>query len=427
MNQSEASDRIRQVAIVLTSVDASTARRILGQLPASQGRMVRQKMANLGTVTSAERQAAMHSFMLLTQSKPSAKNIPDNSQKSPAEALLSNTESTIDRIEISQDAISQAESLPNNNAERSSFNDFQPVNGSSPNPFQPPLLNSAWQQWSGGDLARMLMNERPNVIAALILQCPNELAASILEALPSQTASDVLAALPQLASTDPYLLQEIYDVLHTRLVDFQRQSNPANAGLTKLQAILGNLSNDHRHRIRNALSQSQPMLAHSLGLKPNPDHAVAVTSPNVEENAPSVPSQSTSYRSSAEVGNDEIADFIVPFSTTSSNDSPSSEVGELAFENLNHFSPEELAIVLRSLDPETILLAVSGASSTMRTRIESLIAPDEVTRLRKRLRSLRRISNQEKMAAQQKIVQMANQLLQQGHIAGYASVAYVAA
>ncbi len=87
------------------------------------------------------------------------------------------------------------------------------------------------------------------------------------------------------------------------------------------------------------------------------------------------------------------ADFVVPFSTTLTNNPPSSEVSELAFENLNHFSAEELAIVLRSLDPNTILLAVSGASSIMRTRIESLIAPNEVSRLRKKLRSFRRVAS----------------------------------
>lgn len=427
MSQSEALDRIRQVAIVLTSVDASTARRILGQLPATQGRMVRQKMANLGTVSSAERQAAMHSFMLLTQSKPREKTNPDTSLKSPAEALLSTTDSTIDRVEISEDAIAVAESLPTNNVERTPFNDFQPLNGSSPNPFQPPAWNSTWQQWSGGDLARMLINERPNVIAALILQCPNELAASILEALPSQTACDVLAALPQLASTDPYLLQEIYDVLHTRLIDFQRQSSPSNAGLTKLQAIMANLSNEHQNRIRNDLRQSQPMLAHSLGLDLKPGQAKASGAIKVEENVAAVPSQAMNDPAPTEVSREEVDDFVVPFSTTHTNNPLSSEVSELGFENLNQFSAEELAIVLRSLDPNTILLAVSGASSIMRTRIESLIAPNEVSRLRKKLRSLRRVASSEKTAAQQKIVQMANQLLQQGHITGYASVAYVAA
>ncbi len=273
----------------------------------------------------------------------------------------------------------------------------------------------------------MLMNERPNVIAALILQCPNELAASILEALPSQTACDVLAALPQLASTDPYLLQEIYDVLHTRLIDFQRQSSPTNAGLTKLQAIMANLLYEHQNRIRNDLRQSQPMLAHSLGLDLKPSQAKAAGSIKVEENVAAVPSQAMNDRRRRRLAKRMllISSFRSPPHLT--NNPPSSEVSELAFENLNHFSAEELAIVLRSLDPNTILLAVSGASSIMRTRIESLIAPNEVSRLRKKLRSFRRVASSEKMAAQQKIVQMANQLLQQGHITGYASVAYVAA
>jgi flagellar motor switch protein FliG len=355
----------------------------------------------------------------------------------------------IDRFEISEDAIALNASSPSKNSDASSFQEFQPVTGESQNPFLPPVWASAWQQWNGGDLARMLMNERPNVIAALILQCPTELATSILEALPSQTASSVLASLPQLASTDPYLLQEIYDVLHTRLIDFQRQSSPTNAGMTKLQSILSNLSNEHRSRIQEALGQSQPMLAHSLGMEVNHSSvptnisnsrsAEVATSVTGNETAPpltlsalALSSMNDSDASHARYDNSEdIADFIVPFAKAENkNIVPSSNVSEasdMAFENLAHFSSEELAIVLRSLDPDTILLAVSGGSEAIRNRIESLIAPDEVKRLRKRLRSLRRTASNQKIAAQQKIVGMANLLLQQGHIAGYASVAFVAA
>jgi flagellar motor switch protein FliG len=452
MSQSEAIDRIRQVAIVLTSVDAPTARRILGQLPAAQGRLVRQRMANLGSVSPAERQTAMKSFMLLTQSKPPAQTrhkpeSPSSSVTSPAEALLSKAESMIDRFEISEDAIALTATSPTKNLDTSSFREFQPVGGDSQNPFLPPTWASAWQQWKGDDLARLLMNERPNVIAALILQCPNELATSILEALPSQTASSVLASLPQLASTDPYLLQEIYDVLHTRLIDFQRQSSPTNAGMSKLQSLLGSLSNEHRQRIQEAFGQSQPLLAHSLGIEIERNSLQASstttntyngirTSPPVkaietdrafESNAPVAKSSNntdTLYDS-----NDDIADFIVPF-TSAENNAPETnepEASDLAFENLIHFSSEELAIVLRSLDPDTILLAISGGSEAIQKRIESLIAPEEVKRLRKRLRSLRSRASDHKAAAQKKIVRMANQLLQQGHIAGYASVAFVAA
>ncbi len=305
MSQSEALDRIRQVR------DRSDFRGCVHGSPhswaiASHTRAIGSaKNGQPRTVSSAERQAAMHSFMLLTQSKPREKTNLDTSPKSPAEALLSTTDSTIDRVEIFEDAIAVAESLPTNN-ERTPLNDFQPLNASSANPFQPPAWNSTWQQWSGGDLARMLMNERPNVIAALILQCPNELAASILEALPSQTACDVLAALPQLASTDPYLLQEIYDVLHTRLIDFQRQSSPTNAGLTKLQAIMANLSHEHQNRIRNDLRQSQPMLAHSLGLDLKPSQAKAAGSIKVEENVAAVPSQAMNDPTPAEASQEDI-------------------------------------------------------------------------------------------------------------------------
>ena len=121
---------------------------------------------------------------------------------------------------------------------------FIPIQGHSENPFQNPTWTPVWQQWSGEELARLLMKERPTLIAVVLLQAPAELGSVILESLPLPTSTSVLAALPQLHTTDPSVLQEIYNQLHQRLADFQRQSGPDNAGLSKLHAILSVASHE---------------------------------------------------------------------------------------------------------------------------------------------------------------------------------------
>ncbi len=428
MSQSDVVDRIRQVAIVLTSVDASTARKLLGQLPEAQARQVRQRMANLGSVSPSERQAAMQSFAKLTRSLNKAPSAPaprENPNRSPAEAILSSVPETIDRFEPSSNVSNL--SMDGGSNDSSTHDGFVPVQPQQRNPFLP-NWNPTWHQWSGEELARMLLNERPNVIAALVLQCPTELGSSIVQSLPSTLAASVLASLPQLHASDPAVLQEIYDQLHMKLIDFQRQTSPANEGMTKLQALMTQLDGEKKHQIQESLARTEPMLAHSLGLSIQESITSRTEQP---ANVTAASTANTGVRDAllADTSNElsDAAEMIVPFVARESTTETDDTIDEPAFEELAKFSSEDLAIILRSLDPQTILLATSAAGPMMQSRIESLIDTKEIVRLRKRLHALRRISSVEKAAAQQKIARTAGMLLQQGRIAGLSSVSFVAA
>jgi flagellar motor switch protein FliG len=427
MSQSEVPDRIRQVAIVLTSVDAVTARKLLGQLPADQARLVRQRMINLGIVRSEERQAAMKSFMELSRkSPPSMTQQPSVAATSPAEAILQHAGAQIDQMELSMEFTPSAK--PDGRDPLATSDDFRPASASPADPFHR-SWNHGWRDWSGEELARLLQGERPNVIAALMLQSPTDLATSLLQSLETGTASAVLAALPQLHTTDPSILHEIYELLHQRLVDFQRQASPANAGMTKLKSILKQLDTEQRTRIDQSLATSHPMLAHALGLNPNTAPVETATLPV----APASPAATAEEVSDSRLAPSPIAprqagwrpDFPMvdmPAKLVADQSAADEEalvmlaLPELDFESLVAWELADLAMVLRSLDPITILKATSGASRQMRQRIEALIDPSQVGRLRTKLHSLRKIPVSEKQQAQQKIALAAQQLQLQGHL-----------
>ncbi len=442
MNKTESNGRIRQVAIVLSSVDASTARHLLGQLPPAQARLVRQQMATLDNVTPKEREAAMGMLSQMTGKTNATKANSDRAartttkQSSPAEALLSRVPSSIDSIELTNGYGSErdSDSFPNrsqnspyaSSSHPTDFEDrFLPVQSQTENPFQAPAWIPAWQQWSGEELARLLNNERPTLIAAVLLQAPVELGSEILQSLPAPIATSVLAVLPQLHTTDPSVLQEIYSQLHQRLSDFQRQSSPENAGMTKLQAILSTVSNETRLRLEQGLTIAEPLLAHALGLssgKATPEVTVQpIASKAVDYHAVDMAHEADR--------DDEALPSTLPFSSSTNEDVGQSDSQEaiVSFENLTTLSLQDLAIVLRSVDPNTILLAASGASREMRNRIEALVDPKEVKRLRARLQTLRAVKTSEKHFAQNKIAQAANVLLQQGRIAGLANMTILAA
>ncbi len=426
MNKSESNGRIRQVAILLSSVDAATARNLLGQLPTAQARLVRQQLATLQNVTPVERESSLKMLAQLKSRmgtanvpKPSARPVsPAALEASPAEALLSNVSTSIDRVEFTQASISSDEPV-------SDHSNFMPIQRQSEYPFQSPSWTPTWQQWSGEELARLLTNERPTLIAAVLVQAPTELGSVILESLPSEMATLVLAALPQLHTTDPSVLQEIYSQLHQKLADFQRQSNPANAGLTKLQAILSSVSPYSRKRLEQRLTQADPLLAHSLGVKP----VVAIEKPPVSNSEPIDARSHNKPMEKEFVRDKESLPSSIPFpSTLSTIDSPATDFAQFdSFESLISLSSEDLAIVLRSVDPNTVLLAVSGASRTIQNRVETLVDPKEVKRLQERLRTLKSVHLREKLAAQDKIVRSAHALLQSGRIAGLAHLSMLVA
>ena len=440
MNKTESNGRIRQVAIVLSSVDASTARQLLGQLPPAQARLVRQQMATLANVTPKERDAAMGMLAQLTGKSSqttthSARSVHSDSQRtSPAEALLSEVPSSLDRIEFTSGYSSRTEANSFSDSSSNSSYDargnpvafeeqFHNVQRQGENPFQTPLWLPPWQQWSGDELARLLSNERPTLIAAVLLQAPVELGSEILQALPSAIATTVLAVLPQLHTTDPSVLQEIYSQLHQRLSDFQRQTSPQNAGMTKLQAILATVSNEARKRFEQGLAVSEPLLAHALG----------VTNSKPTATATSQDTKGVEYRAvdSAHEPEDRAESLreTLPFPSKTYDEVAGSTRQEsvFSFESLKTLSLEDLAIVLRSMDPNTILLAASGASRQMRERIEALVDPNEIKRLRARLQGLRTAKLTEKQSAQNKIAQAAHVLLQQGRIASLSNMTILAA
>jgi len=400
-------------------------------------------MATLENVTPREREAAMGMLSQMTGKPNATKENSDRAartttkQTSPAEALLSRVPSSIDSIELTNGYASERDSNSFSNRSQNSpypsssnpadFEDrFLPVQTQTENPFQVPSWIPTWQQWSGEELARLLNNERPTLIAAVLLQAPVELGSEILQSLPAPIATSVLAVLPQLHTTDSSVLQEIYSQLHQRLSDFQRQSSPENAGMTKLQAILSTVSNETRLRLEQGLTIAEPLLAHALGLSSGKATPAAVSTPITA--AKTIDYHAVDMANEAD-RDEEALPSTLPFPSNANDEDGhgASQESILSFENLTTLSLEDLAIVLRSMDPNTILLAASGASREMQNRIEALVDPKEVKRLRARLQSLRAAKTIEKQAAQKKIAQAAHVLIQQGRIAILANMTILAA
>ncbi len=424
--------RIRHVAIVLQSLDAATSRGLLGQLPLAQRKLVRQAMVRLGTVTPQEREAAFRSMQgLLSASGIRTERQASKESLSPAAALLASQQSALnDQIELSTEAGHQEQNwqveVPNSSSASSA---------------------ASWQYMPAEALADALQGERPIVIATVINQVSVERATAIAQALPMQVASATLAALPHLHLTDPAILRDIQLELERKIGQYQAPKKTNAEGLSKLQAIVASLPASQQNGWTNAIAQSNPVLAAKLGWnadRRSPSPASNSSSPVTSREGPKLTETAPQAVRSGQTNIEDIFDesMILPFHSpviapteTAATESKQTiapkhseaERGKTAIENLLHFSDRDFVAILHACEPQTVLMALSGATKAFVSRVERLIPSKDVKRLRTRLTNLGPIQLRDVDAAQRRIAETAMKMLASGLVDATGSVSFLAA
>jgi len=452
---STASDqRIRHVAIVLQSLDASTSRGLLGQLPPVQSKLVRQAMVQMGTVTPQERAAAFQSMQGLLKAfniQPSPDRSAPKETLSPAAALLASQQRGMsDHVELSPQAVAMEQNQP----------DWQSGSSAHTNP------NSIdnWRHMPAEALAEILQSERPIVIATVMNQVSVARATAIAQALPMHVAATTLAALPHLHLTDPAVLEDIQTELERKIGQYQSPKLATEEGLSKLKAIVACMPTAQQDTWTEAIAQSNPVLAAKMGWNrptnrpSNAKYSTSLSTPSSSDNASQQPSAMASTSQNIRSTKDDIFDesMILPFvqyttalavtpvpfksstedkqATAPKSTAPKSiaadretQASQQAIEDLLQLSDKDFVAVLHACQPQTVLLALSGASKAFATRVERLVPPKDVKRLRDRLHSLGPLQLRDIDEAQTRIVETAMQLLASGSIGATASVTFTAA
>jgi flagellar motor switch protein FliG len=447
--------RIRQVAIVLQSLDSGTSRGLLAQLPPEMARAVRQAMVNLGPVTPKERAQAMSGLQGLlgtlgrTQPKTAATSSFD--EDSPAAELIANT-TPLDQIDIS--STSQEDDLQ------------QPFVGHK-NTLD---SETPWLAWEPASLATFLADERPRVIATVLNQLSPERAKTLLDHLPITTASATLAAIPDLFLTDPQILSDILAEIERKLPKTPPVQKTATiAGLSKLTAIMDQFGESQKQAWLDSIALQNESVAKQLGWKPavqlreeikpvesieNPSSPPAIVEPAAVEVSSPAKSTITSVASAGSIASDIFDENrIVPISryrdvpsleksnselkgttndsidhrVVSSHESTTVPARASEFDVLLELSDTDLVTLLHSCDKSAILTALCGASNRMIQRIEQLIPRNEVKRFRLHLRQRGSTSTHASELAQSAILLRAEELVITSRISALSSVTFVSA
>ncbi len=432
--------RIRHVAIVLQSLDAATSRGLLAQLPAAQSKLIRQALVNLGSISPQERAKAFESMQDLfgdTLSRPTPSHrTPEASvdARSPAaELLASQTSAVSDQLEWSPAAL-QSHS--------------QPISPSNNEPHPNEMIGhcGSWSTIPVETLAEILKTERPIVIATVLNQVAVDRATAIVQLLPIQVAGATLAAIPHLHLTDPAILRDIEQELERKIGQhFPPQAT--SQGLAKLQAILDGMPKSQKSIWENAVSQSNPVLASKLGWSNTPTAKRDFNLEPPEHRSKSVELELVHPSSDDDVFDDSM---VLPFpnesvhsqsgpsaATTAATNAASNDsamrhltIGqprEYSMDSLSRLSDRDFVAVLHACSPQVILLALSGAKRDFVLRVERLMPPKDVQRLRAKLIGLGPINLRDVDAAQTQIAETATNLQSVGKIGSLETVSFTAA
>ncbi len=401
-------------------------------------------MVQLGTVTPKERAAAFQSMQGLLNASGAKTVAPQQANKeslSPAAALLASQRTVVgDQIELSPEAMNHHKNQP-----EGQFGD--PI-------FPTRDVNESWQNMPAMALADILQGERPIVIATVLNQVSVERATAIAQALPMQIAAATLAALPHLYLADPAILRDIQSEVERKIGQYQAPKQANEEGILKLQAIVASMPINQQEQWTRTIAEVNPVLATKLGWKTDarsPLTPIAITDiANKLSDRTNVGVSLTTSNQPQSSNKEDIFDesMILPFplqssasitnveggksSETSSEQTVAIKPNEAsnrkhATEDLLQFSDKDFIAVLHACQPQTVLLALSGATKAFVARVERLMPAKDVKRLRERLNRLGPIQLRDVDAAQSQITKTAMMMLADGQVGATASVSFTAA
>ena len=354
---------------------------------------------------------------------------------SPAAELLASPTSTVsDQLEWSPAAL-QSHSHP-----------ISPSNN-EPHPNDIIGRCGSWSTIPVETLAEILKTERPIVIATVLNQVAVDRATAIVQLLPIQVAGATLAAIPHLHLTDPAILSDIEQELERKIGQHFPSQQATSQGLSKLQAILDGMPKSQKSIWENAVSQSNPVLASKLGWSNTPTVEGDSNLEPTEQRSKSLEPELVYQSFDEDVFDDSI---LLPFPNASANSESGSSAAtnaataaasndsamrhltvgqprEHSMESLIRLSDRDFVTVLHACSPQVILLALSGAKREFVLRVERLMPPKDVQRLRNKLIGISPINLRDVDAAQTQIAETATNLQSMGKIGALETVSFTAA
>lgn len=392
-------DRLRQIAILISSVDSAAARQILLQLPTETARQIRQLASRLGEVTAEEKRRILSEFQRTAMSSMgssidrTAARPTNQGNLAPGNGASVKTAGASDAYFSGQPMaaamdVGQVGQTPSLDTE-------QPVSGES-------VTRPAWTRLSTAALVRFVREERVAVTAVVISQLEPVVAVEVLQHLQTETRREVLLRLSDLQEIDPEAMQTIDDHLSQRLHEYQHQIQSELANTRRIESLLAAAPPEIRSDWAALLGDVRPQLTPAVA-----EGRVAEGPSNLAQVA------SLDRGDSAERTQSTVADHeadILPFRRSGDETSKPRDTAadrlltQWEFEQILLLPATALAHLLSSTDSQTVLLALAGASPEFMKQFYRKLNRHDAKTLETRLQRIGPIQLRDVDTAQRKIV-----------------------
>lgn len=386
--------RLRQIAILLSSVDSATARQLLLHLPTETARQVRALAGKLGPVSAEEKRRILADFQ-----RTAAASATPARKASRTDSYTSATQTA--------SASSTGQASPD------------PYDLSHHGTPQEELAETKWGNLSPQGLLKFLRGERTAVIAVVVSQLAPTLAVQVLQDLPTAVNREVLQRMAGLGEIDPDALSSIEEYLSERLEEYQKTVRSESENQKRIDALLAAAPMALREQWQSVLAGTDQEQAQSQTTLPEENIAppAVLAAQSVED--------TFEPQSSTEANESEAT--ILPFPASAGSDESTtrrsadtrpdkhenaadSSLIRLEFEALLELPPETLATVLSEPKSQTVLLALAGATPSFMQRFYDMLRPEDAVALRNRLTDIGAIHLRDIDLAQQELIELAAQL-----------------
>ena len=342
--------QLRKVAILVATLDASLADRLLATLPAREAAAVRELADQFEEIDPAELQAVAAEFRQGVSPAPTS---PPETQQVQ-----------LDGVELDESLLARLES--------SDDSDFTGYKNSKAGPWK------ALSEADATTLVQMLSAEQPQTIAVVLSRLETTHAAELIGKLSPSLQSDVLTRLAELDPADEQTLHVVASQLAQWITEQRQRNQRMTAGCELVQTILENTPDTQRIALLTRLGKRNPDLARKLSTHSHPQQFTTR----------SHPARTTTNQQQARPTLDHSAD-------------PLSELEAL--------SDQALQNALRRADRQTVMLALAGASVMLMKRIVRDLPRRQANQFRQQVRSVGPTRLDDIVSAQRELVRCSRQ------------------
>lgn len=249
-----------------------------------------------------------------------------------------------------------------------------------------PRATSSWTAINEADvstLVEVLSAEQPQTIAVVLARLEPAQAASLISHLHPTMQAEVLTRLSDLDPADEQALQVVESQLASWIEAKQRQKQRMAAGYDLVQRIVNQTHEGERSAVLQQLSTRDPQLAKRLS---QASGAPVMPKPSREYHAPKTEVAVTDSRIQATRKPEEKLE-------------PTNSLLEL-----EALDDQALLRALQSVDRDTVMLALAGASEALMKRIVRDLPRRQANQFRQQVRSLGPTRLSDMVAAQQELV-----------------------